>query len=107
MDEQVLITALQQLLESGALDKPGGQTLLIYGLLSALIIALIRIFLINGWLKKGINRFFDLEEQKLKALNTLNEKVVTLQTQIVELHDKLYDLLQLVHAQRQSDKKNS
>jgi uncharacterized coiled-coil protein SlyX len=103
MDEQ-LLTALQKLLETGVLDKPGSQTFLVYALLSALIIALIRIFLINGWLKKGINRFFDLEEMKLESLKTLNEKVVNLQTQVAQLHEKLYDLLQMFHAQRQSDK---
>ena len=106
MDEQLLLNTLQKLIESGALDhlqEPGRQTLLIYGLLSALIIALIRIFLINGWLKRGIDRFFTLQESKLLALKDLNVKVVDLQQQVVGLHQKLYDALQLLHARRKND----
>lgn len=106
MDEQTILIALQKLLESGALDnmqEPGKQTLIIYGLLAALIVALIRIFLINGWLKKGLERFFAMEEAKVQHLSNLNEKVVNLQQQIVDLHKKLYDMLHLLSARRQSD----
>jgi hypothetical protein len=106
MDEQAILIALQKLIESGALDnmqEPGKQTLIIYGLLAALIITLIRIFLINGWLRKGFERFFALEEAKVKHLFDLNEKVVNLQQEIVDLHQKLYDMLNLLHAKRQSD----
>ena len=106
MEEQVIITTIQKLLESGALEnvqEPGKQTLIIYGLLSLLIILAIRVFLINGWLKKGIERFFTLEEKKLLALVDLNTKVIDLQQLVIKQHEKLHDVLQMMHARRESD----
>lgn len=106
MDEQAIIAIVKQLIDAGAfenLQEPGKQTLIIYGLLSALIIAMIRIFLINGWIKKGLTRFFDLEEGKLKALTDLNEKVIKLQELVIKQHEKLHDVLHLLHAKREED----
>ncbi len=106
MEEQLLLNALEKIIESGALEniqEPGKQTLMIYGLLIALTIALARIFLINGWAKRGIERFFALEEKKLVALTDLNGKVLELHNQISVLHQKLYDMLQLFHANRKND----
>lgn len=107
MNEQVILKTIQQLLESGAFDnlqEPGKQTLVIYGLLIALAIALARIFLINGWAKKGIDRFFTLEEKKLQELQYLNTKVLSLQNDVKVEHEKLSDVLHLLQANRASDK---
>lgn len=106
MDEHAIIAIVKQLIDAGAFDnlqEPGKQTLIIYGLLSALVIAMIRIFLINGWLKKGLTRFFDLEEGKLKALTDLNEKVVKLQELVMKEHERLSDVFSLLHPKRRED----
>jgi hypothetical protein len=102
MEEQAFITALQKLLESGALekfDKPGGQTLLIYSLLITLAILLFRIFIMNGCIKK----FFDLEDRKVQLLIDLNAKMLDMQTSIDKEQEKMSDMLHLLHARRQSD----
>ena len=107
MEEQVIITAIQKLIESGALknlDQPGAQTFLIYALLILLAVLSFRVVVINGWFKKGVERFFALEEAKVKHLADLNEKVVKVQSQIEEEHDKLSDVLNMLHARRDSDR---
>ena len=106
MEETAIVTAIQELIKSGALknlDQPGAQTLLIYALLVLLAIFAFRVIVINGWLKKGVDRFFALEEQKIKHLADLNEKVVTVQRLIDEEHGRLSDVMRLLHAQRESD----
>ena len=106
MEEQV-ITTLQKLIESGALDnldQPGAQTFVIYALLIILAILCFRIFIINGWIKKGIERFFTLEEQKVKHLADLNDKVVNVQQLINKEHDRLSDVMNMLSARRESDK---
>jgi len=105
MEEQILM-ALKRLIESGALDniqEPGKQTLVIYGLLIALTITLARIFLINGWLKKGLERFFSLEERKLQALTDLNTQVKDLQKDVQQEHEKLSDVMRMLQAKRHTD----
>lgn len=107
MNETAIITAIQKLIESGAfknLDQPGAQTLVIYALLVLLAIFAFRVIVINGWMKKGIERFFALEEAKVKHLSDLNEKVVVVQKQIEDEHDKLSDVLNMLHARRDSDR---
>lgn len=103
MEQQALIAALQKLIESGALDKPGAQTFVIYALLVVLAVLSFRVIVINGWMKKGIERFFALEEAKVKHLADLNEKVIRVQQQINEEHDKLSDVLNMLHARRERD----
>ena len=103
----MIITTIQKLMESGAfekLDQPGTQTFIIYALLIVLASLSVRVFVINGWLKKGIEKFFVIEEKKLTALTELNTKVIDLQQLVLKEHDKLHDILNLVHAQRESDK---
>lgn len=107
MEEQAIITAIQKLMESGAfekLDQPGAQAFMIYALLIVLAMLSFRVFVINGWLKKGIERFFTLEETKVKHLADLNEKVVLVQKQIDDEHARLTDVLHLLQARRESDK---
>lgn len=108
MEETAIITAaIQELIKSGALkniDQPGVQTLLIYAMLVLLAVFSFRVIVINGWFKKGTERFFSLEEQKIKHLSDLNEKVFTVQKQIEEEHEKLSDVLAMLHAGRASDK---
>ena len=105
MEEQV-ITTLQKLIESGALDnldQPGAQTFVIYALLIILAILCFRIFIINGWIKKGIERFFTLEEQKVKHLADLNEKVVLVQKLITDEHGRLSDVMRMLQTKRETD----
>lgn len=106
MEEQAIILAIQKLMESGAfekLDQPGAQAFLIYALLIVLAMLSFRVFVINGWLKRGIEKFFTLEEKKLTALTDLSMKVIDLQQLVLKEHDKLHDILNLVHARRESD----
>lgn len=108
MEQQAIITAIQKLIESGALkdlEQPGTKTLMIYALLILLAIFSFRIIVINGWMKKGIERFFALEEAKVKHLADLNEKVIIVQKQIKEEHAKLADVLHMLHARREGDAK--
>ena len=103
----MIITAIQKLIESGALknlDQPGAQTFLIYALLILLAVLSFRVVVINGWFKKGTERFFALEEAKVKHLTDLNEKVVKVQNQIDDEHDKLSDVLKMLLARRDSDR---
>ena len=105
MEEQTIITALQQLIESGALEKldqPVAQTFVIYGLLIVLVILCFRIFVINGWLKKGIERFFTLEELKVKHLESLNTRVIELQKQVDDEHKRLTDVMNVLHTNRRT-----
>lgn len=105
MEEQTIITALQQLIESGALeklDRPGAQTFVIYGLLIVLAILCFRIFVINGWLKKDIERFFTLEELKVKHLESLNTRVIELQKQVDDEHKRLTDVMNVLHTNRRT-----
>lgn len=104
----MIITAIQKLIESGALknlDQPGAQTFLIYALLILLSVLSFKVIVINGWFKKGVERFFALEEAKVKHLADLNDKVVTVQKQIEEEHDKLSDVLNMLHAHREGDRR--
>ena len=106
MEEQAIILAIQKLMESGAfekLDQPGAQAFIIYALLIVLAMLSFRVFVINGWFKKGIERFFSLEEKKLVALTDLNTKVIDLQQLVLQEHEKLHDILSLMHARRESD----
>ena len=106
MNETAIIAAIQKLIESGAfknLDQPGAQALVIYALLVLLAIFGFRVIVINGWMKKGVERFFALEEAKVKHLADLNEKVVKVQNQIEDEHDKLSDVLNMLHARRERD----
>lgn len=92
MEEQAIIMAIQKLMESGAfekLDQPGAQAFIIYALLILLAMFSFRVFVINGWLKRGIEKFFVLEEKKLTALTDLNMKVIDLQQLVLKEHDKL------------------
>lgn len=105
MEETALITAIQKLIESGVLEKldqPGAQTFVIYGLLIILAILCFRLFIINGWLKKGTNKFFFYEEQKIKQLETLNQKVVELQKQVEDDRRRLLDLMNILNTTRRS-----
>ena len=107
MNETAIITAIQKLIESGALknlDQPGVQSFLIYALLILLAVLSFRVVVINGWFKKGVERFFSLEEAKVKHLADLNEKIIGIQKQIEDEHDKLSDVLNMLHAQRKTDK---
>ena len=106
MEQQAIIAAIQELIKSGALknlDQPGVQTLMIYALLILVAIFSFRVIVINGWMKCGLERFFSLEEAKVKHLADLNEKVVVVQKLIDEEHDKLSDVLHLLHARREGD----
>lgn len=108
--EQTAITAIiQELIKSGALkgiDQPGAQSFLIYALLILLAVLSFRVVVINGWFKKGTERFFALEEAKVKHLADLNEKVIKVQNQIEEEHEKLTDVLHMLHARREEDYDN-
>ena len=107
MEEQAIILAFQKLVESGAfekMDQPGAQAFLIYALLILLAVLSFRVIVINGWFKKGVERFFALEEAKVKHLADLNEKVVKVQNQIDDEHDKLSDVLKMLLARRDSDR---
>ena len=109
MEEQVILT-IQKLIESGALknlDQPGAQSFVIYALLIVLAMLSFRVFVVNGWLKKGLERFFSLEEKKLVALTDLNIKVIDLQHLVLKEHEKLHDVLQMMHARRESDEKHA
>ena len=107
--EQTAITAIiQELIKSGALkgiDQPGAQSFLIYALLIVLAVLSFRVIVINGWFKKGVERFFSLEEMKVKHLADLNEKVVKVQQLIDEEHEKLSDVLNMLHARREGDRR--
>lgn len=105
MEQQTIITALQQLIESGALEKldqPGAQAFVIYALLIIVAVLSFRIFVINGWLKKGIERFFVLEELKVKHLESLNTRVVELQKQVDDEHRRLTDVMNVLQTNRRS-----
>ena len=107
MEEQAIILAIQKLMESGAfekLDLPGAQAFIIYALLIVLAMLSFRVFVSNGWFKKGIERFFALEEQKVKHLSDLNDKVVNVQQLINKEHERLSDVMNMLSARRESDK---
>lgn len=107
MEEQAIILAIQKLIESGAfekVDQPGAQAFLVYALLIVLAMLSFRMFVINGWIKKDIERFFALEETKVKHLADLNEKVVNVQQIINKEHERLSDVMDLLNARRKSDK---
>ena len=109
MDETAIVTAIKQLIDSGALenlDQPGAQSFLIYALLILLSVLSFRVFIVNGWLKKGVERFFALEEAKVKHLSDLNDKVITVQKQIENEHEKLTDVLHMLHGRREEDYDN-
>ena len=75
MNETAITAIIQELIKSGALkgiDQPGAQSFLIYGLLIMLAVLSFRVIVINGWFKKGVERFFALEEAKVKHLADLN-----------------------------------
>ena len=106
MNETAIIAAIQKLIESGAfknLDQPGAQALVIYALLVLLAIFAFRVIVINGWMKKGIERFFALEEQKTKYLAELNEKVMNVQQLINKEHERLLDVINMLNARRERD----
>ena len=106
MNETAITAIIQELIKSGALkgiDQPGAQSFLIYALLILLAVLSFRVIVINGWFKKGTERFFALEEAKVKHLSDLNEKVVVVQKQIEDEHDKLSDVLNMLHARRERD----
>lgn len=103
MEETAIISAIQKLIESGSLEKldqPGAQTFVIYALLIILAILCFRLFVINGWLKKGIERFFELEELKVKHLETLNTRVIELQKQVDDEHRRLADVMNVLNTNR-------
>lgn len=107
MNETAITAIIQELIKSGALkgiDQPGAQSFLIYALLILLAVLSFRVVVINGWFKKGVERFFALEEAKVKHLADLNEKMIKVQNQIEEEHDKLSDVLNMLHARRDSDR---
>ena len=107
MNETAITAIIQELIKSGALkgiDQPGAKSFLIYALLILLAVLSFRVVVINGWFKKGTERFFSLEEAKVKHLADLNEKVVKVQNQIEDEHDKLSDVLNMLHARRDSDR---
>lgn len=107
MDKELII-AIQKLIESGALDNlqqtPGTQTLIIYGLLILLATMSFRVFIINGWLKRGVEKFFTLEERKLQKTEELVKCVLELQTEVKEEHRRLSDVMNMLHAQRKHDR---
>ena len=77
MNETAITAIIEQLIKSGALkgiDQPGAQSFLIYALLILLAVLSFRVIVINGWFKKGVERFFSLEGMKVKHLADLNEK---------------------------------
>ncbi|MDY0094823.1 MAG: hypothetical protein RBT80_19180 [Candidatus Vecturithrix sp.] len=102
MDEQLILTTLQKLIESGAFEKmnqPGAQSALIYALLILLAGMILKYVVLNGMVK----RFFDLEELKVKELQTLNRKVVEIQENVKDDHKALKDVLGLLNAKREQD----
>ena len=102
MDEQIILNVIQKLIDSGALDKlnqPGAQSAIIYALLILLAGMVLKYIVFNGTVK----RFSDLEELKVKELQTLNKKVVEIQEDVKGEHQSLKDVLNLLHARRESD----
>ena len=102
MEEQILLNALQKLIESGALDKlnqPGAQSAIIYALLILLAGMTLKYIVFNGMVKK----FFDLEELKVKELQALNAKVVELQTDVRDERSRLINVMNLLQARREGD----
>jgi len=102
MDEQLLLNAIQKLIDSGALEKlnqPGAQSAIIYALLILLAGMVLKYIVFNGTVK----RFFDLEELKVKELQALNKKVIEIQEEIKEDHRSLKDIFGLLNARRDSD----
>ena len=102
MDEQALITALQKLIDSGALEKldhPGAQSAIISALLIILAGMILKYVVLNGMVK----RFFDLEELKVKELQALNQKVLEIQQEVREEHRSLKDIFNILHGKRASD----
>ena len=103
MDEQLILKVLQQFIDSGALEKmnqPGAQSAIIYALLILLAGMVLKYMVFNGIVK----RFFDLEEAKVKHLSDLNDKVVVVQKQIEDEHERLIDVLHLLNARRETDR---
>ena len=100
METQALITAIQKLIESGALDKlskqPDAQSFLIYSLLIFIAVLSFRVFILNG----SVKRFFELEEKKVQLLADLNTKVIDVQSSVNKEHEKLHDVLQLLGNRR-------
>lgn len=102
MDAQAIVIAIQELIKSGALakmDQPGAQTFVIYALLIILAMLSLRLFVING----AVRRFFDLEEHKVYILSQIQGDVVDLKTEARHDHQKLNDVLQMLESKRQSD----
>lgn len=92
MEEQILLSALQKLIESGALDKlnqPGAQSAIIYALLILLAGMVLKYIVFNGLVKK----FFDLEELKVKELQALNSRVIELQQDVKDERNRLINFI--------------
>lgn len=102
MDEQLLLNTIQKLIDSGALEKmnqPGAQSAIIYALLILLAGMVLKYIVFNGMVKK----FFDLEELKVKELQTLNKKVLEIQEKVKKDHKSLKDIFGLLNARREHD----
>jgi len=102
MDEQLLLNAIQKLIDSGALEKlnqPGAQSAIIYALLILLAGMVLKYIVFNATVK----RIFDHEELKVKELQALNKKVIEIQEEIKEDHRSLKDIFGLLNARRDSD----
>jgi hypothetical protein len=102
MEEQILLSALQKLIESGALDKlnqPGAQSAIIYALLILLAGMVLKYIVFNGLVKK----FFDLEELKVKELQALNSRVIELQQDVKDERNRLINVMNLLQARREGD----
>lgn len=102
MDAQAIVIAIQELIKSGALakmDQPGAQTFVIYALLIILAMLSLRLFVING----AVRRFFDLEEHKVYILSQIQGDVVDFKTEARHDHQKLNDVLRMLESKRQSD----
>lgn len=83
------------------MTEPGAQAAFIYALLILLAGMVLKYIVFNGMIK----RFFDLEELKIKELQTLNKKVIDIEGEIREDHRALKDIFGLLYAQRESDKR--
>ena len=96
MDEQLILKVLQQFIDSGALEKmnhPGAQSAIIYSLLILLAGMVLKYIVFNGMVK----RFFDLEELKVKELQTLNKNVLEIQEEVRDDHKSLKDIFGLLN----------
>jgi hypothetical protein len=103
MEGQELITTIQKLIDSGALEnieQPGGQTLVVYSLLILLGGMVFKYIVLNGTVK----RFFDLEERKVAVLEDIQAKVIGMQQDVQKERDKLHDILSMLKSGRRTDK---